>query len=571
MNGCKSVFARLCGRLTSLAAIIVPVSGMLGWFGSPSLEAAVPVGFVHTSGSALVNGQNQPLRLNGVNLGQWLMWEQWVMGGDVLFTGEKGLKSTLATLVGTARVDQFTEDLRNNYVTAIDFNAIGTPSQGQGLGLNVVRLPFNHTLLEDDNAPGVYKNSGWARLDNALTWAENANLYVVLDLHAAPCGQSTLFTSDPDSSNLWSADAGPACKQRTINLWKAIAARYANRTVVAGYDLLNEPDLPDASYGSQLVTLYRNIISQIRSVDCNHLVFLEGAAYAKDFSMFPANPPQPIDSCGGRAYSNWAYSYHRYEWDSAGANGEASAKSVAARDGVPLWLGEFGQDNADNVAKYVDRVNIDPTLSGWSEWTWKAAAGNNAVNSVTISATWKKVINWMDIPWYYAQPTAAEAETGMTDFINAVKLANTTRNTLVAQALAPRWSTVKTSLSSNLCIGVANGSSDDGAAVQSLTCNATDASQVWNRTVANPTALMTNGKCLDIYGALNTNGTKVQLYHCTGATNQTWTINPADKTIRALGKCLDLPAGNLTSGTGLQIWDCNGGGNQRWEVSWKSS
>jgi len=35
-----------------------------------------------------------------------------------------------------------------------------------------------------------------------------------------------------------------------------------------------------------------------------------------------------------------------------------------------------------------------------------------------------------------------------------------------------------------------------------------------------------NDKCLDVYGALNADGTTVQLYTCHGGANQRWTIYP---------------------------------------------
>ncbi|MFC8172298.1 ricin-type beta-trefoil lectin domain protein [Streptomyces sp. NPDC057242] len=71
------------------------------------------------------------------------------------------------------------------------------------------------------------------------------------------------------------------------------------------------------------------------------------------------------------------------------------------------------------------------------------------------------------------------------------------------------------------------------------------------------------GKCLDVAGAANADGTAVQLYTCNGTAAQRWTL-AADGTIRALGKCLDVTGGAVADGTKAQLYTCNGTGAQRW-------
>ena len=176
----------------------------------------------------------------------------------------------------------------------------------------------------------MYKKPGWNRLDQVLSWAEQVERATSSsDLHAAPCGQNSLFISDPGPTLLWDS---PACKARTVNLWKAIAGRYASRTVVAGYDLLNEPSKPGD--GTALVNLYRDIIAAVRTVDRNHVVFTEGATRGRRTSRCST----------GALDSNQAYSFHQYLWatlDPVGATRRIQA--VADRDNLPLWLGEFGR------------------------------------------------------------------------------------------------------------------------------------------------------------------------------------------------------------------------------------
>ena len=70
------------------------------------------------------------------------------------------------------------------------------------------------------------------------------------------------------------------------------------------------------------------------------------------------------------------------------------------------------------------------------------------------------------------------------------------------------------------------------------------------------------GKCLDVRGAVSTDGTQVQLYSCNGGAEQTWTRT--GQTLRAYGKCLDVSGGSTADGAKVHMWTCNGGANQNW-------
>jgi hypothetical protein len=61
--------------------------------------------------------------------------------------------------------------------------------------------------------------------------------------------------------------------------------------------------------------------------------------------------------------------------------------------------------------------------------------------------------------------------------------------------------------------------------------------------------------CLDVVGKATANGSQVQVWSCTGNTNQQWTYDGTN--LRVYGnKCLDVTNGSTADGTKLQIWDC---------------
>ena len=70
---------------------------------------------------------------------------------------------------------------------------------------------------------------------------------------------------------------------------------------IAGYNLLNEPADPQHS---GLVNFYDRVHAAIRSVDPDHILFLDGNTYATDFSGFPED--------AGTRWTNTAYAIHDY-------------------------------------------------------------------------------------------------------------------------------------------------------------------------------------------------------------------------------------------------------------------
>jgi hypothetical protein len=57
------------------------------------------------------------------------------------------------------------------------------------------------------------------------------------------------------------------------------------------------------------------------------------------------------------------------------------------------------------------------------------------------------------------------------------------------------------------------------------------------------------------------------LWTCNGTNAQKWVHTAArDLTNTGSGKCLDAKGNSSADGTRLQIWTCTGGANQKWTV-----
>ncbi|GID33124.1 poly(ethylene terephthalate) hydrolase family protein [Paractinoplanes brasiliensis] len=71
-----------------------------------------------------------------------------------------------------------------------------------------------------------------------------------------------------------------------------------------------------------------------------------------------------------------------------------------------------------------------------------------------------------------------------------------------------------------------------------------------------------SGRCADITGYGTADGTRLQLYDCTGQWNQTWNYTGNTLVNPQSGKCLN--AGS--DGTSVNLWTCNGGNAQKWTL-----
>ena len=211
------------------------------------------------------------------------------------------IEKIVSDLIGQEDADRFWLEFRKNYITEADIRRIAE------LGFNSVRPALNarRFLTEGDNP--AYVDEGFRLLDDLVRWCGKHNVYVIIDMHGAPGGQTGTNIDDSanDQPELF---MDPKYEKRLIDLWVKIAERYKDEPTVAGYDLLNEP-LPErtgaaAKYKQELEPLYRRITTAIRKVDKKHMIILEGADWSNDWSVF-SKPFAP----------NLVYQFHYYCWD----------------------------------------------------------------------------------------------------------------------------------------------------------------------------------------------------------------------------------------------------------------
>jgi Ricin-type beta-trefoil lectin domain len=121
-----------------------------------------------------------------------------------------------------------------------------------------------------------------------------------------------------------------------------------------------------------------------------------------------------------------------------------------------------------------------------------------------------------------------------------------------------------TGAASGRCVDVPGASQANGTQVQLWDCHG-GSNQSFTSTSSKQLQVY-GSKCLDAAGTGA--GAKVQIWDCSGGANQQWNTN-TDGSITGVqsGLCLDAANAGTGNGTLLQVWTCNGGGNQKWTVS----
>src|SRR3974377_106212 len=209
--------------------------------------------FVHTDGTHVVDGQGQPLMLRGTNLGNWLVREGYMFHFEGGPQSAREIEALTNELLGPEEAKKFWKAYLDRYITRDDIQFL------KRVGFNSIRVPIHYKYFESDDA------EGFRLLDRAIEWSREAGLYVIIDMHCAPGGQ-TGANIDDSWGYPWLYDS-PEAQRQTIAIWKRMAAHYRDSETGLGNDLLNAP-LPHfpalKKYNSQLDPLYRRIVAGIR-------------------------------------------------------------------------------------------------------------------------------------------------------------------------------------------------------------------------------------------------------------------------------------------------------------------
>lgn len=328
---------------------------------APTVQAS-GAGYWHTSGSQILDAQNQPVRIAGIN---WFGFETANYAPHGLWT--RGYKDML--------------------------------DQIKSLGYNTIRLPFSNQLFDAGSTPNgidFSKNpdlqglSGIQIMDKIIVYAGQKGLRIILDRHRPDSG---------GQSALWYTTA--YSEQRWIDDWKMLAARYNNNPTVIGADLHNEPHNP-ACWGCGDTSIDWRLAAEragnaVLSVNPNLLIIVEGVETYNGVSSWwggnlsgAGTYPVRLNVANRLVYSAHDYpaSVYAQPWfsdpnypNNLPALWDARWGYLQKNKIAPVLLGEFGtklqttsdQQWLDTLVRY-----LGPGASGinWTFWSWNPNSGD---------------------------------------------------------------------------------------------------------------------------------------------------------------------------------------------------
>ena len=318
----------------------------------------------------LVGGSDEnEVILNGVNLGSWLMMEMWmcpIEAKDEQFSYSDAI-GVLESRFGRKKAEELITLYEDSFITDDDFAKI------EALGFNCVRIPFWYrnfmnssgnwfTVRHDDN-------DGFKRLDKIIEQCAAHGLYVILDMHGCPGGQSmNQSTGVAGKNELYNNEKNLSIME---NLWVAIAERYKDNPVVAAYDIMNEPMNNGGYTGTRAWqagsgdairltnNVYDRMIKAIRKTGDTHVITVEGI-----WSIYNLPDPETM------GWDNMMYQLHLYDVTKANIDGRLKEMTELAREKykTAILVGEYNNKEGQRYASgQYDEIGLNRV-----KWTYKA-------------------------------------------------------------------------------------------------------------------------------------------------------------------------------------------------------
>lgn len=341
----------------SLAILTLVLATLLttSFVSSSAPARAAGSGYWHTSGAQILDANNQPVRIGGIN---WF-------GLETANFAPHGLWS-------------------RNYKDMLD--------QIKQTGETTLRLPYSNQLFDAGSIPnGIDSNlnpdlvglNGLQIMDKVVDYAGKIGLRIILDRHRPDASaQSALWYTSAYSEDRWLSD------------WKMLAQHYLNNPTVVGADLHNEPHSP-ACWGCGDLSVDWRLAAEragnaILTVNPNWLIIVEGVdCYSGDCYWWGGNL-KGVSSAPVRLNKTNQLVYSTHDYPST-VSYQSWFNDPSYPNNLPaIWDSHWG---------YLYKNNLAPVLVGEFGTKLQSTSDQQWLTSLTAYLGTNKGINWTYWSW----------------------------------------------------------------------------------------------------------------------------------------------------------------------------
>ena len=235
-------------------------------------------------------------------------------------------------------------------------------------GMNTVRLAMYTSEYNGYcNSGAANQKTQLSRLDKGISYATNANLYVIVDWHILSDGNPKTY------------------EKQAISFFRRMAKKYKNHTNVI-YEICNEPN--GGTSWDTIRSYATNVIKEIRKYDKDAIILVGTPNWSQNVDEAAR---KPIDK---KYRKNVMYTLHFY----AGTHSSwlRDKASYALEKKLPLFVSEFaicdasgnGQNNSKEGEKWMSFLKKNKiSYIGWN-------LSNKNETSALIQSSCRKTTGW---------------------------------------------------------------------------------------------------------------------------------------------------------------------------------
>ena len=241
----------------------------------------------------------------------------------------KGVNLTNWFQAGSAKQIQFSKYTKEDFVRI------------KNLGCDVIRLPINLHFMTSGEPDYTLDPLFLGFLDQAVDWAEELQMHLLLDNHSF----------DPNANTL------PSVEGILLKIWPQMAEHFKDRSKYIYYEILNEPHgITNALW----CTIQGKVIDAIRVIDTTHTIIVGPADY---------NSYNQLKNMPTYADTNLIYTFHFYDPFMFTHQGATWTQHMQDVSGVPFPY---------SAAKM-------PAVPASAKGTWVECSLNNYRNDGTLA------------------------------------------------------------------------------------------------------------------------------------------------------------------------------------------